>query len=255
MGQSRARSVQLLERRPLAALVDLALDGVVEQLQALRNDQQDADLEIAERPEQDRRLAADRVDDAAPACNGDEETAGLLEDVRQRQDREQPFLGTDREDVGQLRAFDARLRWVSIAPFGLAGRARGEQDLEQVVRTDVGRRQRLGRRARSGMRSMRITGSPSPRAWAAVCCEAKTRLARVLARDLGREVRRASDVERDEDETGMDRAQQGDAPLRSVDGPDRRPVAGEAPVVEDAGNARHDGPGRGSARSGSGSRA
>ena len=47
-----------------AGLVDLALDGVGQQLQALRHDQQHRDPEVAERADEDRGLAADRVDDA-----------------------------------------------------------------------------------------------------------------------------------------------------------------------------------------------
>src|SRR3546814_5099505 len=57
---------------------------------------------VPERPEQDRRLAADRVDDAGSGVHGDEESGRLLEDVRQGQDRKHPFIGTDGEDLRQL---------------------------------------------------------------------------------------------------------------------------------------------------------
>ena len=61
------------------------------------------------------------------------------------------------------------------------------------------------------MRSMSTTGSPRPLAWAAVCCEAKTRLARVLAATLAAKSGARLNIERDQDDAGMDRTEQGDA--------------------------------------------
>ena len=62
------------------------------------------------------------------------------------------------------------------------------------------------------MRSMSTTCSPRPLAWAAVCCEAKTRLARVLAATLAAKSC-GLNIERDQDDAGMDRTEQGDAHL------------------------------------------
>ena len=59
-------SVRLLEPGAAARLVDLSLDRRVQEPQALRDDQEDRHLEVAERADQHGRLAADRVDDAGP---------------------------------------------------------------------------------------------------------------------------------------------------------------------------------------------
>ena len=61
-GRPARQCVQSLERRAPAGLVHLALDGAVEQAQALRHDQEDGHAEVAECPDQHRRLAADGID-------------------------------------------------------------------------------------------------------------------------------------------------------------------------------------------------
>ena len=87
----------------------------------------------------------DRVDDAGPGVHRDQESRGLLEDVRQRQDREHPLVGADWKDLRQPLGVRCQVTVGQHRALRLTGRARCEQDLDQVVRTDGRSRQRLGR--------------------------------------------------------------------------------------------------------------
>lgn len=73
--------VQTLELRPLAGGVHLALDGVAEQAQALRDDEKHGDLELAEGAHQHRGLPADRVHDRLPGGQRRQQVAGQPEHV------------------------------------------------------------------------------------------------------------------------------------------------------------------------------
>ncbi len=78
-------------------------------------------------------------------------------------------LGPMGKTLGSSWALDARLRWVSIAPFGspvvpLVNRT-STRSSGPMSAGAIG----SARRARSGMRSMRMIGSPRDEAAAAVC--------------------------------------------------------------------------------------
>ena len=93
-------SVRLLEPGAAARLVDLPLDRRVQEPQALRHDQQDRHLEVAERADQHGGLAADRVDDAGADDQRAHEPEHLFIQVRQRQDRQEPIPLVERQDLG-----------------------------------------------------------------------------------------------------------------------------------------------------------
>jgi hypothetical protein len=80
--QGPGKPVEPLEGGPPSGLIDLTLDGVVEQAQALGHDQQHRDPVVAERPEQHGRLAADGIDDAGADQQWRDEAETLLEEVR-----------------------------------------------------------------------------------------------------------------------------------------------------------------------------
>jgi hypothetical protein len=76
------KPVGLVESLAAACLVDPPLDRRIEQPQSLGHDQEDRDLEVAEGPNQDGGLAADRIDDARPDGQRRDEPQDLLVQVR-----------------------------------------------------------------------------------------------------------------------------------------------------------------------------
>jgi len=81
LGGAARDGVELLERCPSPGLVDPPLDRGVEQPQTLGHDEQRGYAEVAEGPDQDRRLAADRVDHAGADDERREEAEHLLVQV------------------------------------------------------------------------------------------------------------------------------------------------------------------------------
>ena len=121
----------------------------------------------------------------------------------------------------------------------IAGRPAGEHDLGEGSPVDRRGGQGLGpsgevgqgldpdnRQAQGASRRFGLTGGKD---------ELRTR----LLDDLAPEIDRMPDVERDGDAAGVGDCQEGQAPFRSIDGPDDRPVAGtEAGIGEDASGTR-----------------
>ncbi len=212
----------------------------VEQLQALRDDQQHRHLELAEGPDQHRRLAADRVDDGLAGRQRREQVAGLLEHVRQRQDREEPLIRAEREDVDQRPGVRRHVAVGQHRALRVAGRARGEDDQQQVVGRDIGRRQRLGAAGRG--RGATRSGSPAVRAGAPPPRSGvrRGRASARSARDLRRRSRPCCGRRAARRRARRARGQEAERPLRPVDGPDHHPVAGRcARVDQGAGDPRH----------------
>ena len=131
-----------VERGLAAALGDLALDGAPEQVEHLRDDDHRGHPLVAQRIEDDPRVAAPDVQDVGTDRQRVEEPDRLLEQVRQRQQRDQavlhprhdPVKGLDRGDDVVVGEHHALRR---------PGRARGEDQLEQVARGGGGPRRHL----------------------------------------------------------------------------------------------------------------
>ncbi len=73
--------VESLEGNPAPGLVDAPLDGVAEEAKSLRDEEDHRDTEVAERPQEDGRLPAHRVDDARPDAQRADEADHLLVQV------------------------------------------------------------------------------------------------------------------------------------------------------------------------------
>ena len=133
-------------------------------------------------------------------------------------------------------AHASRLPWLSIAPFG-SPVVPLVNTISARVAPSIGAAGRgSARRARSGRASIQTIGRPRARADASVWREARTSFAPVCWTILRAEIDRVADVERDRDAAGVGDGQEREAPFRSVDGPDDRPVADAQPCIgEDAG--------------------
>ena len=232
--------VEALERLPPAGLVDPPLDGGVDEPQALRHDEQDRGLEVAEGPQEDDRLPAHGVDDAGPDRQRRDEPEDLLVEVRERQDRDHPVVLAERHDRGHAGGHGEQVAMAEHRPLRIAGRPAREDDLGKVVGLDRRRRQRLGASGairqrldeddREAELARRLLGLPAGDDEAGLG----------LRRDLAPELDRVADVDGDRDAARMDEPEEGEPPLGPVHRPDDRTVAGsEALVGEDAGDPRH----------------
>ena len=135
--------VEALERLAAAGLVDPPLDRGVDEPEALRHDEQDRGLEVAERPQEDDRLAAHRVDDAGAHGERRDEPQDLLVEVGERQDRDHPVVLAEGHDRGHGCGHGEQVAVAEHRPFRIAGRPAREDDLGEVVGRDRGGRQRL----------------------------------------------------------------------------------------------------------------
>ena len=113
-------------------LLDLALDRAPEQVEDLRHDHHRRHAVIADRLEDHARVAAADVEDVGADGERVVERGDLLEQVRQRQQRDDAVL-LRRDDV--VRGLDRR-EDVAVGEhhaLGRARRARREDDLDEVV--------------------------------------------------------------------------------------------------------------------------
>ena len=236
-------SVRLLEPGAAARLVDLSLDRRVEEPQALRHDQQDRHLEVAERTDQHGRLAADRVDDAGTDDQRAHEPEHLLVEVRERQHRQQAVPLVEREHLGHRRRAGHEVAVTEHRALRLARGPAREHDLRERV---AGHRRRRQWRRPPGLIRERL--DPHDRQAELACrrlglTARDDELGACLGDDLPTEVDGVADVERDRDPASVGDRQERDPPLRPVDGPHDRAIAlGEACLRQDARRARHDGP-------------
>ena len=125
---------QALEHRRPALLCDLAFDRAPEQVEQLGHQQHRRDPVVVERLEDDPRVAASHVQDVGADIERVVQRHGLLERVRQREQRHQPVLHrlddpVERPDAGQHVVVGEH------HALGVAGRARGEHELEHLVGT------------------------------------------------------------------------------------------------------------------------
>ena len=90
IGQLPGDAAQAVERGLAAALVDLALDGAPEQVEDLRDDHHRGHPVVAQRVEDDPRVAAADVQDVRADRQRVVQADRLLEQVRQRQQRDDP---------------------------------------------------------------------------------------------------------------------------------------------------------------------
>ena len=74
------------------ALLDLSLDRAPEQVEDLRDHDHRGDPMVAERIEDDARIAAAHVEDVGPDIERVVQPDGLLQQVRERQERHDPML-------------------------------------------------------------------------------------------------------------------------------------------------------------------
>ena len=98
---ARDRAEPVEGRRP-AALVDLALDGAPEQVEDLRDDHHRGDPMVAQGIEDDPRVAAPDVQDVGPDRQRVVQPDRLLEEVRQRQQRDDAVLHRRHDPVERL---------------------------------------------------------------------------------------------------------------------------------------------------------
>jgi hypothetical protein len=124
-------STEAAERRRLAGLLDLAFDRRPEQLEDLGDDDHRRRAVAADRLEDDARVSAPDVEDVGADIEGVEQGHGLLEEVRQRQQRDDAML--HRRDDAVHRP-DRRDDVVVGKDHALrrAGRARREGELDDV---------------------------------------------------------------------------------------------------------------------------
>ena len=189
--------------------VDLALDGAPEQVEDLGDDDHARDPVVAQRVEDDPRVAAPDVQDVGPDVERVVQPDGLLEQVGQRQQRHDPVVHRRDDPVERL---DRRDDVVVGQHHALrrAGRAAREDELEDLVggrrapgrlaRLPVGREQRvvvgglgaqgLDRRRRevrqAGLARIRARRGPVPR----MRCRAPD--ARTIVSTASGDIRRSS---------------------------------------------------------------
>ena len=167
---------QPVERARAAALVDLALDRAPEQVEDLRHDHHRGHPVVAQRIEDHARVAAPDVQDVGADVERVVQPDGLLEQVRQRQQRDDPVLHRRHDPVERLDRGDDVVVGQHHA-LRRAGRARREDELEDLVgggrrqarllRLPVGRERRvvgLGFAPTAPRRSWSGSGRARPRA-------------------------------------------------------------------------------------------
>ena len=143
-----------VERGRPAPLLDLALDRAPEQVEHLRDHDHRGHPVVAQRIEDDPRVAAPDVQDVGADIERVEQPDRLLEQVRQRQQRDEPVLHR-RDDRGGSVSIDARmLSWVSITPLGVPVVPEVKIELEDLV----GRRAVPGVDLRSQSAGKRVVG-------------------------------------------------------------------------------------------------
>ena len=122
-----------VEQRSPAGLLDLALDRAPEQVEHLGHDDHRRDAMRAERIEDHPRVAAPDVQDARPDRQRVVQAHRLLEQVRQREQRHDPVLHRRDDPVeGLVRGEEVVVR--EHHALRRAGRARGEDQLDEVAR-------------------------------------------------------------------------------------------------------------------------
>ncbi len=226
-GQSPRDLAQLREELCLSLLLGLPLDAEEDGAHRSGRDEDHRDLAFLERAADDRRLAARRVDHRRA---GEEHRP---EAVRQRDEREEPLLRADGEDLpcGLRVRQDVPVR--EHRSFRIAGRARREHDLREVVTIEVRRGQRL-LPARSIGQGLHVVERDAER---------RRPLARLrrhdgggrasLRDDLLRELGQRVHVERNEDRADAERGEERDPVLGPVDAPDDHAVAALDPRVRE----------------------
>ncbi len=132
VGEPAGDQAQAVERRELALPGDLGLDGRPEQIHDLRDQHERRGAVVADGLEDDPRAAAADVQHVRSDAHGVEDQCDLLEQVRDRQQRDGAVLLLGEQVVGRVHRPDQ----VAVSQhhaFRLAGRARGEDDLGQVL--------------------------------------------------------------------------------------------------------------------------
>ena len=233
--------VELLEDLALPAGIDLAFDRVVEEAQRLRHQEHHRHAEIAERPEDDRRLPARRVCDRRAREERRREPSHLFEHVREGEQREHPLFRAEREHLERSFRVREDVPVREHRALRVAGGPRGEDDLHEIVARDVGHRERhTSARAVGKLLDEVDRQAELPRLGLGLLRRDDRGRTRPL-HDLRREIRERARVERHEDRASLERTEERDAPLRTVHRPDDDAIAlRDAGVVEDARHARHD---------------
>ncbi len=218
-----------------ARLLHLAFDGAPEQVEHLGDDDHRGDAVLAQRFEDHARVDAAQVEDVGADVEGVEQPDRLLEQVRQRQQRDDAVVHP-RDD--RVEGLDARDDVVVGEHHALRrpGRPRGEDQLPDLVRTGplpgrqlrlpVGRERvvRVGRERVDGrrrepfqLRVARIGGVPS---------RAEDELLRGgLPDDVLDRVGRHAQVQRDEDQPRPHRPEVHGREGRGGRRPGQQPVA------------------------------
>ena len=227
---------ETFERGLAAALGDLALDGAPEQVEDLRDHDHRGDPVVAQRVEDDPRVAAPDIQDVRPDRERVVQPDRLLEQVRQRQQRDDPVLHRRDQAVERLDRRDLVVVGEHDA-LRAAGRAGGEDELEDIAaggRIPAGElglpvlgervvwigRDRAERRRREAVQAgfARIRG-------VAALTEDEMACARD-ADDAFDCVGRHAQVERDQDEAGAHRAEIRCRQLGGRGRPGQQPIAG-----------------------------
>ena len=129
-GQPPGDATCALESRRLPAPLDLAGEGVPEEVEDLRGQHHGGHAKLAERLEDDARVARTDIAHLGADRGGVEEHRGLLEEVREGQDRDGPLVTR----LQQAPEAGHRLEDVAVAEehaLGVGRRARREDDLEE----------------------------------------------------------------------------------------------------------------------------
>jgi hypothetical protein len=208
---------------------------MVEEPEALRHDQQDRGPEVVECPDERRRLAADRIDDARAHDERRDQAKALLVEVRERKNREKAFVRPEIQDAGHRLSHGDEPTVRQHRALRLARRAAREDDLGEVVSADGGRlerldvagtiRQRLDEHDREAEEPRLLLRLPA--------CQHHSGIG--LAGDLRGELVGMANVERHRDCAEMHPREPADRPLGSIHGPHDVPVpAFEADIGQDS---------------------
>ena len=136
-GRCRPIAPEPIERGRPAPLLDLALDGAPEQVEHLGHDDHRGHPVVAEGIEDDPRVPAPDVQDVGPDVERVVQPDRLLEQVRERQERDEPVLHRRDDPVEALdRGHDVVVGQHDA--LRRAGRAGREDQLERLVRPPGG---------------------------------------------------------------------------------------------------------------------
>ncbi len=222
---------ELREELGLALRLGLALDPEEDRPHGRGRDQDHRHAPLLERAADDRGLPARGVHDGRAGEQKGPEARELLEHVRERDEREEPLLRPDGEDLPRGLGVRQHVAVGEHRALRIAGRARREHHLGEVVPVQHRRRQRrplcgeLGQllhvvqrdaerqRPLPGLRRHDRGGRPRP------------------LHDLLREVGQRVHVERDEDRADAERRQEPDPVLGPVHAPDHDAVAARDPRI------------------------